>query len=67
METATGTGSTLTFLPGPSPVRIGLAQLADECAALTRELHRDLEPLHRLGDDLLARLGSSPGGSAHSR
>jgi hypothetical protein len=48
-------------LPWSPPLRLGLAHLADECVALAAQLDRDLEPLHRLGEELLARLVAAEG------
>jgi hypothetical protein len=51
-------------LPWSPPLRLGLAYLADECVMLAAQLDRDLEPLHRLGEELMARLGDASGGTA---
>jgi hypothetical protein len=56
------TGS--SYLPWSPPLRLGLALLADECVTLTAQLERDLEPLHRLGEELLERLCGSAEGTA---
>jgi hypothetical protein len=44
------------------PVR--LASFADDCLTLGADLDRAFEPLHRLGEDLLARLAPTTTASA---
>jgi hypothetical protein len=40
---------------------VGLLDFAEDCLTLGAQLDREFEPLHRLGEKLLARLTAPPG------
>ena len=65
MDATTATQATGSpYLPWSPPLRLGLARFAADCLMLAAQLDRELEPLHRLGEELLARLAATPTSSA---
>jgi hypothetical protein len=64
MDATTAAETTSPTLLPWSPLRLGLACLAEECVTLAAQLERELDPLHRLGEELMARLAAPSGGTA---
>jgi hypothetical protein len=52
---------TLTDLGVTRSRSVGLLDFAEDCLTLDAQLDREFEPLHRLGEELLARLTAPPG------